>query len=230
MSKSEVGTIMTSRPLLHHEAWCEAILKATSDGSLDDAYRSLGLTGVCFWLQRKPDRAVVRWEGTEIDTMLERFSVSSHPVLGYWRGRLRVFSGPEPADEFWDASRDRLFSWSSGEAGVESAVTIYSGVEQVEAYRRQAMDFQAEPALMGVLDRVRSKQGFTRIETWHQQSPNGDGLLLTLAEAHNLKDAFGKLFEEDNDLDKRTMKLLRGTLFKQMPPPTPAELVARWTA
>jgi hypothetical protein len=79
------------------------------------------------------------------------------------------------------------------------------------------------------MDRVRGRQGFTRIETWHQQT-NGDDVVLTLIEAHDLQSAMGQLMAEDNRLDKRLMKVMRSSLLQGQSPPPAAKLLARWHA
>lgn len=226
---AEVGTILTSGLVLDPEGWREATLGDISTESFDDAYRSLGLTHAAFWIQRDPNVAVAMWEGADIDTFFERFAASSHPVVAKWRGLLRTFSGPEEAENFWDASHHRLFSWATEEEGAESEVTIYRDPSQVEAFRRLANDFQQDPALMSLVDRVRRRQGYSRIETWHQQS-NGDDIVLTLFEGHDLNAAMTQIAAEDNELDRRTMKLIRNTFLQTQSPPPVAKLLARWRA
>lgn len=226
-TKAELNTVVSYRSLREADVWSEALLKDLSNESgLGDAYRSLGLTRVSFWMQRNPDAAVVMWEGIDTDTLFERISVSPNPVLGKWRGLLRMWSGPEEADSYWDASRHKLFSWAADEQGADSEVTIHRDPAQLEAYREFCLDLQQDPSLMSLLARVRQRQGFTRIEAWHQHM-NGSDLVLVLREAHDLDAAMSQLVAEDNEFDKRVMELLRGSLLQQSPPPSPAKLLTR---
>jgi hypothetical protein len=211
------------------DGFVSSLLNDLPNARFGDAFRELGLTNVAFWVQRDPDAAVARWEGADIGTLLERYAASSNPVLARWRGQLRVFSGPQEAESFWDASRHRLLSWGTEEHGAESEITIFREARQVDIYRQLANDFQQDPSLLGLLDRVRRRQGFTRIETWHQQN-NGDDVVLTLTEAHNLKEAMAQIGAEDNELDKRTMEVVRTMLHQSAPPPPAAKLLARWHA
>lgn len=227
--KAELNTVVSCRSLLEADVWSQALLEDLStESGLGNAYRSLGLTRVSFWVQRNPDAAVVMWEGTDTDTLFERISVSPNPVLGKWRGLLRVWSGPQEADSYWDASRHKLLSWVADEQGADSEVTIHRDPAQIEEYRQFCLDLQQDASLMRVLGEVRQRQGFTRVEVWHQHL-DGNDLVLVLREAHDLKAAMAQLVAEDNDLDKRVMKMLHGSLL-QSPPPPPAKLLTRWEA
>jgi hypothetical protein len=228
-SKGEVGTVLTYRTLLDADGYSQALLRDLPREGFGDAFRELGLTRVSFWVQRNPDAALARWEGTDIGTLLDRYAAASNPVLARWRGQLRVYSGPQEAESFWDASRDRLLAWATDEEGAESEITIFREPTQVDMYRRLATDFQRDPALLGLLDRVRRRQGFTRIETWLQQK-DGDGVVLALTEAHDLKEAMAQIATEDNELDKRTMKVVRTMLVQSTRPYPAATLLARWHA
>ena len=225
---NESGTVLSHRSLLQADAFCDAIIRDLPSDEFGDAFRSLGLTHVSFWIQRDPDGALARWEGADIDTLFERFAASSNPVLVRWRGRLRVFSGPQEAESFWEASRDRLLSWATDEQGAESEITVYRGAEQVEAYRQMACDVQADPALYSLLGRVRGRQGFTRVETWQQRGD--DDLIMTLLEANNLEDALAQRQAESNEFDQRIMKLLRSMILQAPIPPSTATLLGHWHA
>ena len=227
-SEAEIGTLLTFANLVETDAFCEALLNDISSASYDEAHRSLGLTRISLWIQRDPDALITMWEGRDVETVLERYAASSNPFLGKWRGHFRVWSGPQEAESFWDASHHRLLSWATDEEGAESEVTVYRDPIQVEAYRRFCLDLR-QPALMGILDRVRRRQGFTRIETWHQRS-NGNDVVLTVVEAHDLNAAIAQLRAEDNELDERVMKLVRNTILQTASPPTVAKLLARWRA
>lgn len=227
--KSATGTVMTYRPLLDADGWQEALRADISTVAFADAYRSLGLTDVTFWLQRNPDAAMARWEGADVDTLLDRYAVSRDPVLSRWRGRLRTLSGPVVAESFWNASHHRFFSWASGEEGAQSEITVYRKPREVEAFQRLSLDFQQDPSLMKLFERVRRHQGFTRIETWHQHTDGGDAVL-TLFEAHDLGAAMAQRAAEANRLDERIMQVERKTLFHQERLPPVAKLFARWHA
>lgn len=227
--KSALGTVMTYRPLLDADGWQEALLADISTAPFADAYRSLGLTGVSFWLQRNPDAAMARWEGTDVDTLLDRYAVSPHPVLSRWRGQLRTLSGPVEAENFWNASHHRLFSWSSEEEGAQSEITVYRKQKDIEAFQRLSLDFQHDPSLLKLFERVRRHQGFTRIETWHQHTDDGEAVL-TLFEAHDLGAAMAQRAAEGNRLDQRIMQVERKTLFHQDRVTPVAKLFARWRA
>jgi hypothetical protein len=99
---------------------------------------------------------------------------------------------------------------------------IYREPKEVEAYWQLSEDFQQDPSLMGILDRVRRRQGFTRIETWRQKTDDED-LLLTIVEAHDLKEASAQMAEETNELDMRIMKVVRNA-------GSPATFLVRWDA
>lgn len=224
-----LGTIMTRQPLLDVDRWAEAIMGDISTVPFGDAYRGLGLTRVSFWVQRNPDAAMVRWEGTEVDTLLDRYAVSSNPVLSRWRDQLSKLSDPAAAESFWDASRHRFFSWESEEQGAQSEVTVYREPKEVEAFRRLSLDFQNDPSLMRLFERVRRPQGFTRIESWHQETDGGEAVL-TLFEAHDLDAAMAQRAAADNRLDERIMQVERRTLFHHETRPSAAKLLARWQA
>jgi hypothetical protein len=227
-TKAEVGTVMTYRSLVDADAWRDATLRDLASGVLDDAYRGLGLKRVSFWLERDPDGAMAMWEGTDIDTVLERYAASSDPVLARWRGQLRVFSGPEAAEGFWDATRHRLGSWETGQEGAESEITIIRDASQAKILHQMALDFELDASLKSLVDRIRRRQGFTRIEAWGQQS-EGEEICLLLFEAHDLEAANAEIAAEKNEFDKQTMKLWRSAVQTHSPPST-AKLLARWHA
>ena len=227
--KTEIGSMLTYRPLLNVEGMSEAILKDIAEESFSDALRSLGLTRVSFWIQRAPDASVVMWEGAEIETLYQRWAASSNLVISRWRGLLRMFSGPEVADGLWTASRDRLFSWATGEDGAESELMIFREPKQVEKYLQLARDYQRDPSLLGIVDRVRRRQGFTRIEKWHQKTNDGD-VILTLFEAHQLDAAMAQRAAEENRLDQRIVAIDRATLLAGDSHSHSAKLLARWHA
>lgn len=227
--KGTVGTLLTSTNLVDTDAFCKTLLGDIATLNYDVACRSLGLTRLSFWLQRDPDAVITMWEGSDIDSILERLAASSDPIVARWRGQLRVYAGPQEAENLWEAKRHRLFSWATDEQGTDSEFMIYRNPTQVEAYRRLARDFEQDPSLKSIVDRVRRRQGFTRLETWHQQS-SGDGILLTLFEAHDLKDAMAQVVAEDNELDKQSMRVMRSTFLRELSPPPAAKLLTRWQA
>ena len=109
-AKAEVGTLLTYRKLVQVEAYSEAMRADVSKKAFGDAFREIGVTRLSFWVQRDPDASLVRWEGADIDSVLLRYGNSPNRELSRWRGLLRVFSGPDEADGYWDASRERIFS------------------------------------------------------------------------------------------------------------------------
>ena len=224
-----MGTLLTSVNFVDIDAVYEAILNDISSAAYDEAARSLELTRATYWIQRDLRVVLTMWEGAHIDTFLERLGSSTNPFLGRWRGLLRLWSGPEEADHFWEASRHRLLCWGTEEQGAESEVTIWRDTAFVDLYRQESLDFEHNPSMRKLLDRVRRDQGFTRIETWHQEV-NGEDIVLTLVEAHDLKAAMSRLAAEDNELDKRLMNLVRAALVKASAPPRAAQLFARWQA
>lgn len=228
-TEAAVGTIMTYSTFLDLDGFCESLLSDLETVSYGDALRGLGLTRVSFWIQRGPDAAMAMWEGTDIETLFDRYAASSNPVLARRRGQLRVLAGPQEAENYWEASSHRLLSWGTGEQGSESEVRVHRGPGQVETYRELALDLQTDPSLLNILDRVRRRQGFTRVETWHRQA-NGEDLILTLVEGHHLKDAMAQMLAEDHHLDKRVMAVVRSSLGMSSVHPPTAKLLARWHA
>lgn len=228
-SEASQDAILTYITLRDPEALCKALLEDLTTGKFDDVYRDMGLTRVTYWIQRDPDAAVTMWEGRDLDTLIERFGTSSSPILAEWRGLIRLWSGPDEEASFWEAEHHRLLSWSAEEPGSESQLMVFRDPRQVQAYREFAEDFQDDPSLFRLLDRVRRQQGFTRIETWHQRVL-GEDIVLTVAEAHNLNDATAQLMAENNELDRRVMELVRKTLLGEAPPRPPAALLYRWSA
>lgn len=223
------GTILTYRPLLQADRLCEAVLNDVPNPEYGDAFRGLGLTKVSFWIQRNPDAAMVRWEGADIDSLFDRFETSPNQVLAKWRGLLRVFSGPVVADGYWNAPRHRVFCWTTGEEGEESEIMVHRQPKRVEAFLELADNFQSDPSLLGILDRVRRSQGFTRIETWHQRT-NEEDVMLTLVEAHDLKDARAQMEAETNELDQRTMQVVRSSMLEPSIAQFAAKLLTTWRA
>ena len=207
-AKAVVGTTMTYRSLLKADAFSEGILSDISNGNLDDALHSLGLKRYSIWIHRDPDAEVSMWEGTEIDTLLERFGTSSHPVLARWRDEFRVLSGPEAAENFWDASRQGLFSWTADQEGEDSRIRVFRGTAEVQALVRLFEDIGNDAAHLRIFDRIRRDQGFTRIEMWTQQVGE-ETLLLNLYEGHNLERSLSLLEAESNRFDKRMMQARR---------------------
>lgn len=227
--KADVGTFLTSISLVDVDGFCEALLSDIPSARYDEACRGLGFTHVSYWIQRDPDAVVLMCEGKDTDTFMERFAASPDPFLAKWRGLIRVFAGPEGADSFWDASNHRLFFWESGELGAQSEIRIYREPKQVAAFLQDSLDFRHDPSLFKLYDRVRRSQGFTRIETWHQET-SGQDVVLELFEAHDLSVAMEQRAAANNRLDERVMHVERATLLEGDAPMSLAKLLARWNA
>lgn len=226
-----MGTILTYRGLAQVEAYSDAIRADVSKKSFGDALRDLGVTRLSFWVQRDPDASLVRWEGTEIDSVLQRYETSSNRELARWRGLLRVFSGPEEAESYWDASRHRIFSWASQNGESEQReIKVFPATDDIEALSALYRDIQNDPGLLSDFERIRMDQGFTRIEAWTQEIA-GEVLLLNLFEAHNLDSAYSSIEAEHHDLDRRIMKTRRTALKGPPLRSVPAgKLIADWRA
>jgi hypothetical protein len=226
--KVEVGTVLSYRPLLDAEAWHEGLLNEFASEEMGDSYHELGLTRVSSWLQRDPDAAIIRWEGSDVDTLFERWAASSNPVLARWRGQFRVNSGPQEAENFWDASRHRLFSWTSEEEGEDSEIRVFRGTSEMQSLFRLYEDVSNDNAHFEAFDRIRRSQGFTRIETWTQQVGE-ETLMLNLFEAHDLASSLLQVESESNSFDRRLMDTRRAAV--EGPPLLahhPGKLIADW--
>lgn len=223
------GSILVHWSIRDVTGWKQAVLPDFSSPAFGDALRGLGVERLTLWFQEDPPAAVARYDGTDMDTMLERAAVSSDRVIARWRGLMALFSDPSAVDTFWDASVHQLFSWSTEREGRESEMTVIRNDNQIEAYLDMANDFQNDPSLFKIVDRVRRHQGFTRIETWHQQV-DGRNVILVLMEADDLQGAIAALWEENNALDRRIMKLARSMINDPSLAPPVAKLLARWQA
>lgn len=226
----EVGTMLTYRGLVRPDEYCKAVLSDLPTGRLDDPLRELEVTGLTVWVQRVPDAAIVRWEGNHIDSVLERLSASRDATLARWRGMLRVFSGPTEMDSYWDAARHRIFSWASDEARHESEIKVFRCTGEVEALSRLYRDVEADPAHLGIFERIRREQGITRVEAWIQKRGE-ETLFLNLIEARDLESAYAAMESESNEFDRRLMKTRRAAL--EGPPlkgQSGAKLLIDWRA
>ena len=219
--------MLTYRALRDIARYKEAILSDFSTSAFGDAFRGLGLVRVSVWLQHDPPASVTRWEGTDIDTLSARSAASKNPVIAKWRGLMRVFSDPSEVERYWDASRRCLFSWTAEKEGRESEITVFRNPHDVEAYLEAATHFQNDPELLKILDRVRRRQGFTRIETWHQASQD-QSLILVLMEADDLKAALVRTCEEEEELVGRILKPERSMIVDPALAPPAAKLLAQW--
>lgn len=224
-----MDTILTSTNLVDAEAFCEALIREVSSAGYDELCRGLGLTRVSYWLDRGPDVVVTMWEGRDVHGIVEYLATSSDPVVAKWRGLMRMWAGPGEMDRFWDAERHRLLSWATEEQGAESELIIERNPKRVDAYVRLARDFQNDPSLFLLLGKVRGRQGLTRIELWHE-SASGQEILLNLVEGHDLKGSMAQIMAEENELDQRTMEVVRSTFQQSDKLPPTAKLLARWQA
>lgn len=203
--------MMTYRGLVQTDQYCEAVLRDLPTGILDDPLRALEVTRLSVWVQRAPDAAIVRWEGKNIDSVLERFAASDDPTLTKWRGMLRAFSGSAEMDTYWDASRHRIFSWAADEARHESEIKVFRCTSEVDALHNLYRDVQSDPAHFRIFERIRQGQGITRVEAWIQQRGE-ETLFLNLIEARDLGNAYAAMEAETNEFDRRIMKTRRAAL------------------
>jgi hypothetical protein len=90
-------------------------------------------------------------------------------------------------------------------------------------------DFGGDPALLGVFDRIRRRQGFTRLEVWHQKLGEDD-VVIWLAEGRDVAGAYAEIFEGKNDFDRRIRKLVGASLNVSDPSGGMPELVLDWRA
>ena len=226
-----MGTILTFRKLKQIEAYSEAIRTDTAREAFGDALRDLGVTRLSFWVQRDPDASLARWEGEEIESVLRRYSASSNRELARWRGLLRVYSGPDEAESYWDAARHRIFSWEAGlKEGVESEIKVFRATDDIQALMDLYRGIENDPASFADFERIRTSQGFTRVEAWTQKI-GSEILLLNLFEANDLDSAYSSVEAEEHDLDRRIMEIRRKAVKGPSLRTTPAaRLIADWHA
>ena len=227
MAKNE--SLLLSVPLRDPEGCREAAIADRGTQQLDAAHRSLGFTRLVAWIQHDPAYAIVLWEGEDVLGLSERTATTSNAFFARWRGLLRVFAGEKGEEALWDSSVHRIFSWTSGEVGPEASVRLFHGSSLVTEYLSTMKDFSSDPALLGVFDRIRRRQGFTRLEVWHQ-TLGQDEVVLWLAEGRDLEAAYAEIFEGKYDFDRRVSKLVRASLNVSDPSIGKPELIVDWRA
>lgn len=224
------NTILFCLSLRRPDEWRDAIREAALHPDLDVSLREFGLQRLSVWLHRSPTMALFRWEGPGMDVGLERFATTDIPLLALWRGLLRVYAGPDELDRVWDSHFERLFSWESGTTGGQTQLQVFRGGSQVGVFLDAARHVESVPAVRDVFAEVRSAQGFTRVETWHQKTDEED-LVLTLLEGDDLEASLNKVEARSNVFDQRVMEIREaafvGPAFKKQPP---AELLLDWGA
>jgi hypothetical protein len=226
---AQVESLLLSVPLKDPEGCREAALADRGTPELDAAHRSLGFTRLVAWIQHDPAYAIVLWEGDDVHGLSERTATTNDAFFARWRGLLRVFAGEKGEEALWDSSAHRVFSWTSGEDGPEASVRLFHGSSLVTEYLSTMRDFGSDPALLGVFDRIRRRQGFTRLEVWHQ-TLGQDEVVLWLAEGRDLEAAYAEIFEGKYDFDRRVSKLVRASLNVSDPSIGKPELIVDWRA
>jgi hypothetical protein len=221
--------LLLSMPLKDPGGYREAAIADQGTPELDEACRALGCSRVLTWVQQEPAYLIVRWEGEHVLDSVARTATADNPFIARWRGLIRVFAGEAGEEALWDASHHRVFSWTSGEEGPETSVRLFHGSAIVPAYLRAMEDFGGDPALLGVFDRIRRRQGFTRLEVWHQKLGEDD-VVIWLAEGRDLVGAYAEIFEGRNDFDRRIRKLVGASLNVSDPSAGMPELVLDWRA
>jgi hypothetical protein len=226
---STQGAVLFSFPLLRSDDYRQALTADRATSEFDHAHRSLGLTRVMTWVQRDPNYAIIRWEGASVLDALAISATTTDPLMGKWRGLIRAFSGADAAGSVWDASRRQVFSWSTGEDGPETSVRLLRGTKLVTEYLETMEDFGSDPALLGVFNRIRRRQGFTRLEVWHQRL-GVDDIVLWFATGSDLEAAYADIFEGKSQFDQRVGKLVAASLNVDDPPGGKPELIVDWRA
>jgi len=221
--------VLLSLPLRDPEGYRQAAIADQGTPELDEACRDLGCSRLMTWVQSDPGYAIVRWEGEHVLDSVARTATADNPFIARWRGLIRVFAGEAGAEALWDASHHRVFAWASGEEGPETSVRLFHGSAVVPAYLRTMEDFGSDPALLGVFDRIRRRQGFTRLEVWHQRLGEDD-VVMWLAEGSDLTAAYEEIFEGKNEFDRRVRKVVRASFNVSDPSGSMPELVLDWRA
>ena len=222
-------TILFSIPLLRPDELRAAALADQDSGELERAYGPLGISRVSSWVQKRPDYLTVMWEGMNLLDAIKETAVSDDPHFAKWRGLTRIYAGPDPAQAFWDASRHRIFEWSTGERGRDSEARVFHGTESIEEYLRFVQDVQNDPNLHAEFDRIRREQAFTRAELWHQTS-GGQDVVISLWEAHDMDAAIAKVLARRTPLDERILEIRRIALSEGAVSDDRPELVMDWRA
>jgi hypothetical protein len=226
---STQGAVLFSFPLLRIDEYRQALMADRDTSEFDHAHRGLGLTRVMTWVQRDPHYAIIRWEGESVLDALASSATTTDPLMGKWRGLIRAFSGIDAAGSVWDASRRQVFSWNTEVEGPETSVRLLHGTKVVTEYLETMEDFSSDPALLGVFDRIRRRQGFTRLEAWHQKIGDDD-IVLWFATGSGLEAAYADIFEGKNPFDQRVGKLVAASLNINDPPGGKPELIVDWRA
>ena len=222
-------SLLLSMPLADPKGYREAAIADQGTAEFDEAYRSLGFTRVLIWVQREPPYAIIQCEGEDVLDSVARTKTTDNGFFVRWRGLVRVLAGEEGAEVLWNAAHHRIFAWTSAENGPEASVRLFHGSSVVGAYLRTMEDFKNDPALFRIFDRIRRRQGFTRLEAWHQ-TLGEDEVVLWLAEGRDLEAAYTDIFEGKNDFDRRVSKVVRASLeVSNLSEGTP-ELVVSWRA
>lgn len=221
--------ILFSIPLLRTEGLREDARADQGKQGLDRAYTKLGITRVTSWLQHEPTYLTVLWEGERLAEAAQLTAVSDDPHFAKWRGLTRIYAGPEPADMFWEASRHRILSWSTGERAAEAEARVFEGGPVVDQCLGCARDIQTDDVLTDSFDTLNRNQGFTRVEVWHQES-RGEDVLIGLWEAHDLARATTEIRVDEAELDDRVLAVHRLGLLGKSAGHRAPEILLDWRA
>jgi hypothetical protein len=226
---AENERLLLSMPLVDPDGYKEAAAAYRATPEFDEAHRNLGCTRLLTWIQREPAYAIIRWEGVNVLESVARTASTTDPFFARWRELVRLFAGETGEGALWHASHHRVFSWTSGEEGPEASVRVFHGTAAITDYLWTMEDVTSVPGLLGVFDRIRRQQGFTRLEVWHQ-SLGEDDVVLWLAEGRQLEAAYANIFEGKNDFDRRVRTLVKASLDVNDPSGGMPELVVDWVA
>jgi hypothetical protein len=227
-SKDE--SVLFSFPVSRVDHYRQELLADRDSPEFDEAHRGVGLSRVMTWVQRQPDYAIIRWDGENVPDALERAARSEDPLMSKWRGLVRVFAGPAQAEGVWQLeSHHHVFSWTTGEEGPDVDTRIFHGSSVVNQFLTLLADIKGDPPLLSIYDRIRRRQGITRVEVWHQNIEDED-VILRVLEGHDLDAAFEDMAAGKTELDRRIRDLEIATLGKSHISRSQAELLVDWRA
>ena len=222
-------TIFFSIAVVRLDELRAAAIVDNESAELDRAYLPLGVTRVTTWIQRHPPYLTVLWEGRNLLDAVKQTAVSDDPHFSRWRGLTRIYAGPDSADAFWEATRHRIFAWSSGECGRDRQARVLHGTSSIAEYLKFVQDVQNDAQLLAEFDQLRTSQGFTRSELWHQSTGDQD-VVISYWEAHDMAAAIAKVEERTSELDERILRIRRSALGKGALSEDLPEIVLDWQA
>lgn len=223
-------SVLFSFPVNRVDHYRQELLADRDTPEFDEAHRGVGLRRVMTWVQRHPDYAIIRWDGENIPDALERTARSKDPLMSKWRGLVRVFAGPVQAEGVWQLeSHHHVFSWTTGVEAPDVDVRIFHGSPIVNQFLTLLADIKGDPPLLSIYDRIRRRQGITRVEVWHQNIDDED-VILRVLEGDDLDAAFEDMAAGTTELDRRIRDLEVATLGESHISRSQAELLVDWRA